>query len=315
MLCETMQSKNAKDGWLAVETKKAKSELQAFIWQKDKKEAAIAKADDELQEPIDELMKLPVWYRWSTTKHAYFLNMTEHARLPKAPLADHELPRVAKWKRHLYDIGQLVAGRKFGPRAAAFLRDVIFWHHQSTDGRWNDAIGRWDRYGVRSLAEWRSPPHLAPTEYEMSPRTFVRCKDKLIELGLIDASSHLAGGRTRLWVKPTERLQRIIFEAGFWETVKADFKPPPKSTNKLKAKLKPRGLSALHAAAESESTALYKKAISGGFDEVSPKERWALWDRLTKPVPLCLGHARKPHAPKDSHRYKLLYERLIEHRV
>jgi hypothetical protein len=311
MLCEAMPNKNIKDGWLAVETKKAKEELQAYIWHKDKKEAAIVKADDALQEPIEALMMLPAWYRWSTTKNAYALSPSEHARLPKAILADKDLPRVPKWKRHVNDVARFVASKKFGTHAAAFLKDVIFWHHQSTDGRWNEKIGRWDRYGVRSLAEWRSPSSLVNPDHVMAPRTFIRCKDRLVELGLIEAGSHLAGGKTKLWVKPTERLQRIIFDPGFWDTVKADFKTPPVSASKTKSKLKPRGLSARHAEIEAESMDLYKKAIAEEFEPLSDDKKWAIWHRLTKPVPLCPGRTKKPFTTKGESRYKLLHERLV----
>jgi hypothetical protein len=190
--------------WLHSPT--AKAAIKKHIKTANDKEAAIAAADAKYLETPEELAKLPEIYRWCTTKHAYTLTKTDHARLPKCPIPDKDLPRVPKWRRHLMDIARhAVQTPKFAPHGARFLRDVIFWHHQSTDGRWNDKIKRWDRYGVRQLEDWRSPSSSTSKDEMMSTSTFVRFKNRLVEIGLIEAEAHLAGGKTRLWVKPTEK--------------------------------------------------------------------------------------------------------------
>lgn len=297
-------------GWL--HSPNAKAEIKQHIKTANDKEATISAADAKHQETTEELAKLPVIYRWSTTKTAYTLSKSDHARLPKCPVADKDLPRVPKWRRHLTDIARhAVQSPKFAPHGARFLRDVIFWHHQSTDGRWNETIKRWDRYGVRSLEDWRAPSSNLLSHELMAMSTFVRFKNHLVEIGLIVAEAHLAGGKTRLWVKPTDKLQRIVFEPEFWASVKADFKAPI-APAKPKSKNKPRGLSALHAKISTESEALYKKAIAGGFDKATKDERWQVWNRLTKPVALTNGKAKQPFTAKGEHHYKLLYERLIE---
>jgi hypothetical protein len=99
-----------------------------------------------------------------------------------------------------------------------------------------------------------------------SDRHFVRHKDRLIALGLIQAESHFrvdpshnikvglkAEGHwkgpigapviTALWVKPTEELSRIIFEPGYWEKVRAKYAIVP-------TKKKPRGM---HVKAKNEA--------------------------------------------------------------
>lgn len=302
---------NSAAGWLY--SPSAKAEIKKLSKTADDKEATIAIAEAKYQEPSEELAKLPVIYRWSTTRNTYKLTVTDHARLPKCPILDKDLPRVPKWRRYLMDIARhAVQSPKFAPHGARFLRDVIFWHHQSTDGRWNDKIKRWDRYGVRLLEEWRAPSSSSPSDTMMSLSTFLRFKNRLVEKGLIIAESHLAGGKTRLWVKPTEKLQRIVFEAEYWGSVKADFKVLA-APAKPKSKHKPRGLSAFHAKLSAESEALYKKAIAGAFDYVTKDERWSIWSRLTKYVPLFGGSMKKPFTKKGEHRYRLLYERLIEY--
>jgi hypothetical protein len=297
-------------GWL--HSPSAKAEIKQHIKTANDKEAAISAADAKCLETPDELAKLPVIYRWSTTKNAYTLSKSDHARLPKCPVADKDLPRVPKWRRHLTDIARhVVQSPKFAPHGARFLRDVIFWHHQSTDGRWNDKIKRWDRYGVRQLEDWRAPSSSTPMDEMMSTSTFVRFKNRLIEVGLIVAEAHLAGGKTRLWAKPTEKLQRIVFEPDYWASIKADFKAPV-APAKPKSKNKPRGLSALHAKVSAESEVLYKKAIAGGFNKATTDERWQVWNRLTKSVALTNGKMKQPFTTKGDHRYNLLRERLIE---
>jgi hypothetical protein len=69
----------------------------------------------------------------------------------------------------------------------------------------------------------------------VSRRTFATIKDRLIEMGLIDAHSHLWNEKTHLWIKPTEQLSRIVFEPGYWETVRDLYAFVP-------VKKKPRGI-------------------------------------------------------------------------
>jgi hypothetical protein len=134
-------------GWL--HSSSAKAEIKKHIKTANDKEAAIAAAEAKCHETPEELAKLPVIYRWSTTKNAYTLSKSDHARLPKCSIPDKDLPRVPKWRRYLMDIARhAMQMPKFAPHGARFLRDVVFWHHQSTDGRWNEGIKRWDRYGV-----------------------------------------------------------------------------------------------------------------------------------------------------------------------
>ena len=107
--------------------------------------------------------------------------------------------------------------------------------------------------------ELQSTPKMV-TKKTASNRHFVRHKDDLVDMGLIEAKSHFrvdpshkfkvelkAEGKlkgsigtpliTALWVKPTEELCRIIFEPGYWETVRAKYAYVP-------TKKKPRGMHA-----------------------------------------------------------------------
>ena len=75
----------------------------------------------------------------------------------------------------------------------------------------------------------------------LSERTFFRVKKKLLDMGLIEAKSHL--GRdpvhereaTAVWIKPTQELCRIVFEPGYWEKVRGKYAY-------VKTKKKPRGV-------------------------------------------------------------------------
>jgi hypothetical protein len=142
----------------------------------------------------------------------------------------------------------------------AFLRNVIFWHHRSTSGRFNDKLGRFERWGVDSVDGWRNrsayqapnpgyktncgeKPYSKTIDKPISRRSFFRIKDRLLDMGLIEAKSHFrrddVDGEevTALWIKPTQELCRIVFEPGYWEKVR------PKYAN-VKTKKKPRGVHA-----------------------------------------------------------------------
>ena len=225
------------------------------------------------------LATLPVWQRTSTTLAAKQVYPTHGAVLEKSAIAFEDLPFVEGWKKHLREI----EWNKHG-FVSRFLRTVIYWHHRSTSGRFNDAIGRFERWGVKSAEEWADAvetkipnPHykskaawkasdaekqkLRPwaERIEKAPaRTdFFRIKASLVEKGLIASDQHLrvdpdawqkaivkkAGkwdGEIRwlekaIWVKPTEELSRIVFEPGYWATVREKYAHIP-------TKKKPRGI-------------------------------------------------------------------------
>jgi hypothetical protein len=92
---------------------------------------------------VDDLFKLPVWQRTSTTLAAEFVYGTGAAILPKTA----EVPPIVK--KDLKKILNEIDWHKHG-FVTAFLRDVIFWHHRSTSGRFNDKQGRFERWGVKS---------------------------------------------------------------------------------------------------------------------------------------------------------------------
>jgi hypothetical protein len=160
---------------------------------------------------------LTPWQRSSTTNVADDVNpRTNAAILPKAIVGDDHLPRAPGWRKILMAIA-----KESGCRDKAFVRDLLmdieFQHHRSTNGRWNPAINRFERYAVRSVDDWcLSGINNAEERKTASPRvgkrTFHRIKDRLIDMGLIDASSHLWQGKTCLWIRPTEALSRSLFE-------------------------------------------------------------------------------------------------------
>jgi hypothetical protein len=200
--------------------------------------------------------KLPVWQRTSTTLAAKYVSFTGAAILAKSGVANKDLPRVHDWKKILKDIDWNKRGL-----VAGLLRDVIFWHHKSTSGRFNDEIGRFERWGMKSISDWNSKVYKVPNpDYKKwegwhgpsksiekkaaSRASFCRHKDRLVKMGLIEAQSHLWSpttslwkGKTYLWIKPTKELCRIVFEPGYWQTVRAKYAYVP-------TKKKPRGLSA-----------------------------------------------------------------------
>jgi hypothetical protein len=215
---------------------------------------------------VDDLFKLPVWQRTSTTLAAEFVYGTGAAILPKTA----EVPPIVK--KDLKKILNEIDWHKHG-FVTAFLRDVIFWHHRSTSGRFNDKQGRFERWGVKSAEEWYNHQYKAPKhdykskgaacekkpwsktvdKWMLSRRNFFRIKDRLLDMGLIEAESHLRRDPdyplkvkfkadqseevTALWIKPTEELSRIVFEPGYWEKVRGKYAY-------VKTKKKPRGVHA-----------------------------------------------------------------------
>jgi hypothetical protein len=199
------------------------------------------------------LSKLPVWQRTSTTLAAKYVSPTAAATLAKSNTPGKALPRVEDHKKIFKEIDWHKHGFVYH-----FLREVVFWHHQSTNGRFNDKLGRFERWGVKSVLEWFYPstykapnPHYKAWKepYEKAPwsktidktmvsrANFFRIKDRLIAMGLIEAHSHLWNDKTHLWIKPTEELCRIVFEPSCWEKVRGKYAYVP-------TKKKPRGLSA-----------------------------------------------------------------------
>ena len=152
------------------------------------------------------LSKLPVWQRTSTTLAANYVSPTGAAILASSNVPDKELPRVKEWEKILKEIDWHKRGFVY-----QFLKDVVFWHHQSTSGRFNEKLSRFERWGVNSVEAWQSwntyeapnPDYKSNAAYEKKPwsktidkpmvsrASFFREKDRLIAMGLIEAESHL----------------------------------------------------------------------------------------------------------------------------
>ena len=106
---------------------------------------------------VDDVSKLPVWQRTSTTLAAEFVYGTGAAILsPKTARSATDSQKRPKiilndidWHKHGF--------------VTAFLRDVIFWHHRSTSGRFNDklgalrALGRQVRRGMAQSTQYDAP--------------------------------------------------------------------------------------------------------------------------------------------------------------
>ncbi len=159
---------------------------------------------------------------------------------------------------------------------------MIYWHHRSTYGRFDDKLGRFERWGVMSVKEWFDRNYSVPNPYYnyyekknggwpetpktikkpmVSRATFFRTKNLLIDKGLIEPDKRLRrdhdyilkakNGKgvplyvTALWIKPTEELCRIVFEPGYWDQVRDKYAY-------VKTKKKPRGV---HAIPKNETTA------------------------------------------------------------
>ncbi len=196
---------------------------------------------------VDDLAKLTVWQRTSTVLEPKSVSPTGAAILPKNSHKSKHLPRVDDWLQILDKIDWNKNGF-----VTFFLESVIHWHHQSTSGRFSDQLGRFERYGVQSVERWNCYTLKTTGKPAVSVRTFHRIKDRLIELGLIVAESHLWNGKTYLWIKPTDELSRIVFEPGYWSTVRAKFEHVP-------TKKKPRGV---HVAKAKLAAPIPKNGIS-----------------------------------------------------
>jgi hypothetical protein len=104
--------------------------------------------------------KLPVWQRKSTMLAAKSVSPTGGAILAYSNVSQDGLPLVQGWKKILKEMDWHKHGLVSG-----FLRDVIYWHHRSTNGRFNDKLGRFERWGVKSVAEWNWGSHKVPNPY------------------------------------------------------------------------------------------------------------------------------------------------------
>src|SRR5688572_13271368 len=93
-------------GWLAKATAATKPLYVAYITNAAAQENAIILDPDATIGTDEELKALPVWCRTATTNTAFHQSPTGAARLPKAIVADADLPRVTGWKKILKEIGQ-----------------------------------------------------------------------------------------------------------------------------------------------------------------------------------------------------------------
>lgn len=187
------------------------------------------------------LAALPVWKRASTTLAA------KHVYMCGAAVLDKQLQEDAPVLQGFMFILKEMNWHKRG-YVFRFLYDVLLWNLMSTSGRFDDALGRFERWGVKSVEAWASfhtTKAKAGGEKPMvSERTFDRVKKRLAALGLIVAESHLCRDPgtgqfvTALWIKPTDELCRIVSEPGYWETVRSKY-----AYTRMKGK--PRGVHAI----------------------------------------------------------------------
>lgn len=263
-----------------------------------------------IAEPEVALAALPIWQRTSTTKAIMSESPTGSAIMPKCALADAEIPRLPNY---LKSLNALEAAVGIGPEwyVRTLLCDISFQHHQSTNGRFNAALQRYERWGVRSVKGWMTPEATGYKSFKISESTFHRIKDRLIAMGLILAEQHMWDGTKHLWIKPTETLCRILFEAGYMEQAfpksVSDIKPAPAPVKR------PRGNSARLAKIEAEHKALYRQACQGKCDAETDKKRWEVFHLLTKPFVLSASYEKAAFAPKGSSRYRRLYDALNLH--
>lgn len=257
---------------------------------------------------------LPIWRQTSSTTSATHVTDTGAAVLEPGPLSDKHLSRV---KNHAAIIRTIAKASGFRDSAfvAAFLCDVVFWHHQSRNGRWNVVTGRYDRWAVKPVRD--KHPEQKPTidwvslrDLKPSERTFHSIKDWAVEAGLIEAKSAKHMGKTKLWIKPTDKLSRAIFEAGFWDTLRGEFATPLATPVEQEKKAAPRGLSAKHKAIVDDHAALYRKTVTEQQASLTDHDRWEIWHKLTKPSDLTKTRQVAPFAPKDSYRGRKLWDAL-----
>lgn len=296
---------NKNDGWLKTSTERLSRDVRAKLTVGiTPKNAEAHCMDTENPDPA-----LTLWQRTATTICADGDTVTGAAILPKSFKGNADIPRVKGWRKVLQQIAISTRCRDTG-FVFDLLLDIEFQHHQSTNGRWNTSLKRYERFAVRSVEDWcksgiNDRKERAEAAPRVSPRTFRNIKDKLVEAGLIVAEVHLWQGDNHLWIKPSEELSRMLFEPGYWQAEKAAPGQPAKA-----GKLKPRGLSAMRAKIAADNHDLYRKAISQQLDNLDEKMRWVVWDRLTKPQHLTGEHYSKPYAAKNSHRWKNLHQVL-----
>ncbi|MBX5103024.1 hypothetical protein HJB52_14200 [Rhizobium lentis] len=247
----------------------------------------------------------PLYLVFTTCPYAREITPSEAAIVPKCPLVDSEIPRVKGYLKILSVIATQVDCRDHA-FVAVFLRDVAFQSCRSTDARYNRDLGLFERYGVRSVDDWRKPP-FACGRVQVSRSTFFRMKDQLVELGLIDAEQHLKNGKQSLWIKATEKLNMSLFDEGYWKSVCPQ---PAAKPQKISSGRKPRGISARHLAVSAELSQIYNAAMKGAYEAMPKKDRWAIFERLTQTVVLSGKVEKLPFAPKGSYRFRRLYDKL-----
>lgn len=306
--CNKMNNEN----WLSTTSKVARAELKKSLTDKLLAENGLDATGNP--EPEAHLAKLPVWQRTSTTASAFEVTPTGAAILPKSVIGHDHLPRIDGWQKILKAIGW----GKHRKYVADLLHDIEFQHHQSTNGRMNSSLGRWERYGVRSVDNWRNgmfnyglgQMHLGNAKVPKS--TFHTIKDGLIGRGLIEAEAHLWMGDTHLWIKPANELSRILFDPGYWETVQHLYATAkPAQAPKPKSKGKPRGMSAKLAALDEELMDTYRAVIHGEMHHLPKQSRWAIWERLTKPIPMGKNYSKAPFAELQSYRASRIHNALM----
>lgn len=226
----------------ALHNDKAKADFVASL-AKDKASGPIKSKHIKVVEEIaEELAALPVWRRTGSVKSAHTIMSNGAGILPKSPVADAQLPRVPEYGKVFAHLARL-HGKRSAAWTAGFLRDVDFWHHQSTDGRKTPETGRWDRWWVQSLEAF-----LTQGSHKVSERTFRRICEILVAHVVIEAEVHskLVEGEpvNCLWIKPTDLFEAWLFDEGEFEDFMSDFGVKP-SSHKKSEKRKPRGLSAL----------------------------------------------------------------------
>ncbi len=159
------------------------------------------------------LAKLPVWQRRSTTLEANVFP-TGVAIMPPAT----EPFKLDKRQR---EILKAIEFNKHG-FVRQFLAEVVYWHHRSTNGRWNEKLERYERWGAQSVERWINHKYKAKVpnpDYEwqaardesgthnywgppasktktvekpmLGVRTFLAVRDRLEAMGLIECHQHL----------------------------------------------------------------------------------------------------------------------------
>ncbi|MDW5313777.1 hypothetical protein [Rhizobium sp. PL01] len=263
----------------------------------------------------EDAAKLPVWMRTASTKAAHKVGASGAAVLPKSAQGDSDIPRLPNYLKILTALSKNVKCREKA-FVRSLLRDICFQHHQSTNGRWDTDLQRFERWGARPVDDWRRScvnKVAAPASDAVivSERTFHRIKGELIDQGLIVAQPHLWHGKTVLWIKPTEKLCRIVFEAGYLETTSSTDQPKPvqpASTGTVAKK--PRGLSARHAAIDVELKDLYRKATTTNCSHLTKADRWKIFERLTQPIVLSPKMEKPAFAAPGSYRFHRLHDDL-----